>query len=243
MIAAKATYPVTVEFANCQLLGKHVNGQDFVAMRPIVEGMGLDWQKQLEKIQRHPVLSRQLCLVRGMVAADGKRRTMSCLPLSRVAFWLATVNSRKVAADIRDRVIAFQEQAADVLHAAFTQQHTTTHLWRTEYLPTYHELHDTIANVAAQSSNAKFVHMNVNKAINSACGLESGQRATANARQAVLLMAAQMAATSALQQASDHKTGYLACKRQLQTLVNTVQALPWRKPHDDQSSRSLTREN
>jgi len=70
------------------------------------------------------------------------------------------------------------------------------------------------------------VHMNVNKAINAACGLDSGQRATANARQAVLLMAAQMTATSALQHACDHKTGYLACKHRLETLVNTVQALP-----------------
>jgi len=196
---AKSSYPVTVEFAGCQLLGKHINGQDFVAMRPmIVEGMGLDWQSQLEKIQQHPVLSRQLYSIRGMVAADGKRRTMRCLPLSRVAFWLATVNSHKVAADIRDQVIAFQEQAADVLHAAFTQRSTHAHLWRTKYLPTYHALHDTIAEKAAMSSNAKYVHLNVNKAINAACGLDSGQRATTSGRQAVLLMAAQMTATSAL---------------------------------------------
>jgi len=219
-------YPVTVDFAGTSLIGLLEDDTAWVAMRPIVEGMGLDWQKQLERIQQHPVLSRQLHTIRGMVAADGKRRAMSCLPLSRVAFWLATVNSHKVAPDIRDRVIAFQEQAADVLDAAFTQRSQHAHLWRTHYLPTYHALHDTIAEKAAASRNAKFVHMNVNKAINAACGLDSGQRATANAQQAVLLMAAQMTANNALKQATDHKTGYLDCKQRLNALMHTVYALP-----------------
>jgi|GEM_PF-3056973 len=51
-------------------------------------------------------------------------------------------------------------------------------------------------------------------------------RATTSGRQAVLLMAAQMTATSALQQASDHKTGYVDCKQRLETLIHTVHALP-----------------
>jgi len=35
-----------------------------------------------------------------------------------------------------------------------------------------------------------------------------------------------MTATSALQQASDHKAGYVDCKQRLETLMNTVHALP-----------------
>lgn len=49
---------------------------------------------------------------------------MQALPLSRLPFWLATVNPNKVKAAIRERVILFQEQAADVLAAAFLSNDT-----------------------------------------------------------------------------------------------------------------------
>jgi len=110
---------INVEFHGAHLIGRLYQGQPFVAMRPIVEGMGLDWSKQLEKLKSHPVLARQLSTVRGMVAGDGKGRQMQALPLSRLPFWLATVNPNKVKAAIRERVILFQEQAADALAAAF----------------------------------------------------------------------------------------------------------------------------
>ena len=46
------------------------------------------------------------------------------MPLSRLPFWLATVNPNKVKAAIRERVVLFQEQAADVLAAAFLSNGT-----------------------------------------------------------------------------------------------------------------------
>ncbi|MDV3510922.1 phage antirepressor N-terminal domain-containing protein [Stenotrophomonas sp. C4297] len=114
-----ATGIVHVEFHGAELIGRLHQGQPFVAMRPIVEAMGLDWSKQLDKLKSHPVLARQLSTLRGMVAGDGKGRQMQVLPLSRLPFWLATVNPNKVKAAIRERVILFQEQAADALAAAF----------------------------------------------------------------------------------------------------------------------------
>lgn len=117
-----ATNLVTVEFAGAQLVGQIHKGMPYVAMRPIVDGMGLQWDRQLEKLRSHPVLKRQLSYIRGMVAEDGKRREMACLPLSRLSFWLATVNPLKVSASIQGKVILFQEQAADVLHEAFTAE-------------------------------------------------------------------------------------------------------------------------
>lgn len=119
-----ATGIVHVEFHGADLIGRLHQGQPFVAMRPIVEGMGLDWSKQLEKLKSHPVLARQLSTLRGMVASDGKGRQMQALPLSRLPFWLATVNPNKVKAAIRERVVLFQEQAADVLAAAFLSNGT-----------------------------------------------------------------------------------------------------------------------
>ncbi|MFT4247675.1 MAG: phage antirepressor N-terminal domain-containing protein [Pseudomonas sp.] len=112
---------VKVEFAGATLLGRIYKDQAYVAMKPIVEGMGLDWDRQMVKLRNHPVLAKQLTPIRGVVAGDGKNRQMLCLPHSRLPFWLATVNPSKVRADIREKVILFQEQAADVLAEAFLQ--------------------------------------------------------------------------------------------------------------------------
>jgi len=129
------SYAVAVPFAGSAITAVLDGSRAFVAMRPIVEGMGLDWSRQLKKLKEHPVLAKQLCSLKPepsttdstvaltpTVALDGKERAMVCLPVSRLSFWLATVNPNKVRDTIRERVILFQEQCADVLHAALTQQ-------------------------------------------------------------------------------------------------------------------------
>lgn len=63
---------VHVEFHGAELVGRLHQGQPFVAMRPIVEGMGLDWSKQLEKLKSHPVLARQLSTLRGWLPETGR---------------------------------------------------------------------------------------------------------------------------------------------------------------------------
>ncbi|MBS7699161.1 hypothetical protein KIO76_18055 [Chelatococcus sp. YT9] len=94
-----------------------------VAMRPIVEAMGLDWSTQRLKIAEHPVLAPTVGQI-PTVAEDGKWRNMTALPLNRIHFWLATVNPKKVPdPEIRERVIRFQEECADTLYDRFFGEH------------------------------------------------------------------------------------------------------------------------
>jgi len=88
-----------------------------------------------------------------------------------------------------------------------------------EYLPTYHQLHDVIHSLACESSNEKFVHMNVNKLVNRAAGVEAGQRATLALPQQSMLIVAQAVAASAMKGAADHHAGYERVKRSLQALA------------------------
>ena len=88
-----------------------------------------------------------------------------------------------------------------------------------EYLPTYHALHDQIAVVAAGSTHERFVHVNVNKLINTACGLESGRRPTAQLAQQSMLVVAQGIAAMAMRGAPDHRAGYARAKVPLQALA------------------------
>lgn len=209
---------VQVEFAGATLVGKIKDGKAFVAMRPVVEGMGLAWQRQLEKMQAHPVLSRQLYTLRGMTGSDGKRYSMACLPLDRLAFWLATVNPLKVAEGIRDRVVLFQEQAADVLHRAFTAVYEEQSHEALEYNPGYHALHDEIKVKCEGSPNERFVHINVNKLINKAAGIDAGTRHSLNpiARSTVVVL--QQVATGAFSGAKDHREGYAQAQERIEQI-------------------------
>lgn len=81
-----------------------------------------------------------------------------------------------------------------------------------EYLPSYHELHDRVHALAANSSNIAFVHQNFNKLINKTAGIASGQRATLESASRSLVCVAQAVATRAMSAANDHHDGYQAAK-------------------------------
>jgi hypothetical protein len=123
-----AKLAVKVVFCGATLEGVVMGEKAYVAMKPIVEGMGLDWDKQLARIKEHPVLSPQLSPIRGVTGADGKRYEMMCLPESALPFWMALINPNRVKATIRDKIIRYQIEAADVLHRAFTQGVAETNL-------------------------------------------------------------------------------------------------------------------
>jgi hypothetical protein len=109
--------PVKVEFCGAVLEG--VGETAYVAMKPIVEGMGLHWDKQLQRIKEHPVLGPQLSPIRGVAGADGKKYEMMCLPEEALPFWMALVNANKVRPAIREKIITYQREAYRVLHDAF----------------------------------------------------------------------------------------------------------------------------
>lgn len=104
---------------------------------------------------------------------------------------------------------------------AFREARQRLDIRNQEYLPTYHELHDEIAHLAGGSSHEKFVHMNINRAINKAVGIESGQRCSLSLPRQSAVIVAQAVASRAMLAAHDHRDGYLQAKIVLQRL-NTV---------------------
>ena len=110
---------------------------------------------------------------------------------------------------------------------AFSEARRVADQRQTEYLPTYHRLHDTFHQLAGQSANEKFVHMNLNKLVNKTVGLEAGQRPKADLSQQAMVLVAQAVATQAMQGATDHHVGYQLAKRSLSALaaVMNVQLL------------------
>jgi phage regulator Rha-like protein len=108
---------------------------------------------------------------------------------------------------------------------AFGEARRAADMRQTEYLPSYHHLHDQIKAQAAGSSNQRFDHMNINKLLNKVAGIEAGQRAAAPVPKQGLLIAGQMLMAAAMQSAKNSKEAYRLAFQAVQPLANAVLAL------------------
>jgi len=89
-----------------------------VAMPPIVEGMGLNWEGQRKKIMAHPVLSKGASVT--VVPSEGGPQEMTCLSLDLLNFWLATIHPDRIKDEaVRAKVIEYQTECARVLFNHF----------------------------------------------------------------------------------------------------------------------------
>jgi len=76
-----------VDFYGDMLLVALVDDVAYVALRPIVDFLGVDWAPQYQRLQRDEVLDEERRLV-VMTGADGKQREMVSLPLEFLPGWL-----------------------------------------------------------------------------------------------------------------------------------------------------------
>ncbi|EFH9422377.1 phage antirepressor Ant [Escherichia coli] len=108
-----------VPFNGQQIITAMATGVAYVAMKPIVENLGMSWGTQQQKLMKQ--LDKFNCIHMNMVAADGKLRKLLCLPLKKLNGWLFSINPEKVRADIRDKLIQYQEECFTVLHDYWTK--------------------------------------------------------------------------------------------------------------------------
>ena len=108
-----------VPFNGQQIITAMTAGVAYVAMKPIVENLGMSWSTQQTKLMKQ--ISKFNCVHMNMVAADGKLRKLLCLPLKKLNGWLFSINPEKVRADIRDKLIQYQEECFSVLHDYWTK--------------------------------------------------------------------------------------------------------------------------
>lgn len=107
-----------VPFYDDTLVLVNHNDEPFVAMKPIVTNMGLDWKTQHEK------LTAKFGPVVGIIPTtgeDGKQYEMLCLPLRKFPAWLYSINPNKLAPHLRDKVVRYQDECDDVLWQYWTQ--------------------------------------------------------------------------------------------------------------------------
>lgn len=109
---AIADRTINVPFYGNSLFVVEHNGEAYTPMKPIVEGMGITWQSQLEKIKNR--FSKGVTEI--VIPSAGGSQSMTCLALRKLNGWLQTISPNKVKPEIRDRVIQYQEECDDVLY-------------------------------------------------------------------------------------------------------------------------------
>ncbi|SER74921.1 BRO family, N-terminal domain [Azotobacter beijerinckii] len=97
------------------------SGERFVAMKPICEAIGLSWNGQYERIQRHEVLKTCVRVTRTEMPGDDQHRELVCLPLDYLNGWLFGVDASRVKPEIRERLVQYQRECFAAL-AAYWQQ-------------------------------------------------------------------------------------------------------------------------
>lgn len=107
---------INVPFHGNNLYVVNFNGEPYVPMKPIVEGMGLTWQSQFEKLKQR--FSKGITEI--VIPSKGGEQSMLCLALRKLAGWLHTISPNKVKPEIRDKVIKYQEECDDVLYEYWT---------------------------------------------------------------------------------------------------------------------------
>ncbi|MGU1744993.1 phage antirepressor N-terminal domain-containing protein [Pseudomonas aeruginosa] len=109
-----------IPFRSAKLLLVERDGQPFVPMKPVVEGMGLAWQSQHRKLQSGRFAT---CITEMVIQLPGdtQRRPVSCLPLRKLTGWLMSIHPNKVRPELREGIIAYQNECDDVLWAYWNE--------------------------------------------------------------------------------------------------------------------------
>ncbi|HEA0344797.1 TPA: phage antirepressor N-terminal domain-containing protein [Salmonella enterica] len=131
-----------VPFNGQQIITAMAAGVAYVAMKPIVENLGMSWTTQYRKLMAAAKKSNHIhmntvdkdrdahmstpskfgcCDI--AIPSKGGIQKMLCIPLKKLNGWLFSINPEKVRADIRDKLIKYQEECFTVLHDYWTKGH------------------------------------------------------------------------------------------------------------------------
>lgn len=113
-------YAATVEvtFKGDVLTTIQDGGVEYVAMKPVVESIDLDWASQTVKLNKDRE-KYGCCDI--AIPSKGGIQNMLCIPLRKLNGWLFSINPNKVKATIRDKLISYQEECFAVLHDYWTK--------------------------------------------------------------------------------------------------------------------------
>ena len=96
------------------------DGEIFVGIKSICDGLGIVYNGQMERINRDELLSQGVRKIR--IPSNGGNQSTSMIAISFLPFFLTGIKSSMVKPEIKDNIINFKLKAKDVLAQAFLLQ-------------------------------------------------------------------------------------------------------------------------
>lgn len=109
----EAVNTTSLPFHGQHIITAMAAGVAYVAMKPIVENIGLDWASQFVKLKKQ---GEKFGCCDITIPSFGGLQRMLCLPMKKLNGWLFSINPAKVRDDIRDRLVRYQEECFTALH-------------------------------------------------------------------------------------------------------------------------------
>lgn len=104
---------IAVNFNNQSLFATLIDNVPYVAVKPICESLGIDWEAQRQKINRHPILKEGACMIKA--PSNGGIQEMLMLPIRMLNGWLFGIDSSRVKSEAKEAVLKYQRECFDVL--------------------------------------------------------------------------------------------------------------------------------
>lgn len=109
---------ITVPFHGNHLFITTYNDEPYTPMKSIVEGMGLDWGGQHKKLVAN---SHRWGVTIMEIPSEGGTQQAICLPLRKLPGWLMTLQPSRVAPELREKIITYQNECDDALWDYWTK--------------------------------------------------------------------------------------------------------------------------
>jgi hypothetical protein len=89
------------------------DGAVLVSIRRFCDALGVSYSRQLKKLKEDESIEGVAMMA--TVAEDGKTREIACIDVRSLPLWLATIHPSKVMPIVREKLIRFRKECADVL--------------------------------------------------------------------------------------------------------------------------------
>jgi len=110
----------TVNFNGQELAVIPQKDKLLVAVKPVCENIGINWDSQFRRIKRDPVLNEGIAIM-DIPSRGGDQQTL-CLPLELLNGWLFGIDTNRIKTPkVKARVIEYQRECYQALFSYWTQ--------------------------------------------------------------------------------------------------------------------------
>lgn len=117
---------ITIPFHGDMLWAVERDGFQYVAIKSISERLGLSWGSQWNRLQRDPILSEGVFVMK-MPSPTGGPQETTCLRLDLVNGWLFGIDDSRVREESRELVLMYKRECYRALFDHFYAKATAPH--------------------------------------------------------------------------------------------------------------------